>query len=75
VAKQKQAKMSIHEHLPWWATIMLGFVGLAISYSLGSRAIESGSLLQYGGCLIMFVLSIRLFIISVKKQTHGSAKR
>jgi len=52
-------------NLPRVVQFGLGIVGLLLSYAFGTRAIDTGSLLQYTGCIVMFVLSIRLFIISI----------
>lgn len=55
--------------MPRGIQILLGVVGLAIAYAFGTRAIDTGSLLQYAACALVFGLSIRLFVLALKKRT------
>lgn len=48
------------------ALFLLGMVGLALSYALATRSIDTGSLGQYGLTILVFVSSIRLFTRAIK---------
>jgi predicted tellurium resistance membrane protein TerC len=43
-------------------SIIGGIIGLILAYALVSRAIDSGSYWQYLGTVILFALSIKLFV-------------
>lgn len=51
------------------AKLALAVIGLVLAYGFGSRAIDSGSLLQYAASLVFFILSIRQLVGALKKQT------
>lgn len=40
----------------------LGVVGLILTYALATRSIDTGSLQQYGLTILVFILSIGLFV-------------
>lgn len=43
------------------ARLVMGIVGLVLAYLLVTRALDTGSLWQYLGALLLIILSIRLF--------------
>jgi hypothetical protein len=43
-----------------------GIVGVVLVYAVGTRAIDTGSLGQYGLTLLLLVLSINLFVRAVR---------
>jgi hypothetical protein len=45
-----------------------GTVGLLLAYAFASRAIETGSLMQYFIAITLLVLSIKILIRSFKTQ-------
>ncbi len=49
------------------ARIAIGITGLLLTYVLGSRALDTASWWQYGGTLLLLVLSIRLIVKAFKK--------
>lgn len=48
--------------------LVQGLAGLLLAYFLATRAIDTGSLLQYGGTFALIILSIRLFGRAYKKK-------
>ena len=54
------------------ALLLLGMVGLVLSYALATRAIDTGSLGQYALTILVFVLSIQLFVRAVKALRDDS---
>lgn len=47
------------------ARLIMGIVGLALAYVLGSRALDTASWWQYGGTLLLLILSVRLLIKAI----------
>jgi hypothetical protein len=47
--------------------VLFGIIGLVIAYVIGSRALDTGSYWEYLFMLIFFVVSIRLFIRSIRR--------
>jgi hypothetical protein len=47
---------------------LAGGLGLLLAYAFASRAIETGSLMQYAATLLLVVLSLKLLIRSFKTQ-------
>ncbi len=50
------------------ALILSAAIGLVLSYSLATRAIDTGSYWQYLGCVVFLYLSIRLILRTFKKS-------
>ena len=42
--------------------VLSGVVGIVLAYSLFTRAVDTGSLFQYGLVILILILSIRLLI-------------
>lgn len=54
------------------ALLLLGMVGLVLSYALATRAIDTGSLGQYGLTILVFALSIRLFTRAINAMRNDN---
>lgn len=52
----------------------LGTVGLVLAYILASRAIDTGSLWQYIGVLILVIYSIRFLAKAISISIHERKK-
>jgi hypothetical protein len=50
---------SLRKPLPPLANLVLAGVALGLSYLAVSRAIDTGSLLEYGIAIVLFVMGIR----------------
>jgi hypothetical protein len=48
--------------------LLAGLVGFILAYALVTRAIDTGSLLQYTGVIVLVVLSVRLIIRGLLKK-------
>lgn len=51
----------------WWALLAWAGAGFVLAYVFVSRAIDTGSLWQYFGGLVFFVISIKLLVRMIKK--------
>ena len=46
----------------------IGIIGLGLAYVLGSRALDTGSWLEYGGTLLLFVLALKRIARAIDKR-------
>ncbi len=54
------------------AALLLGLVGIALSYALVTRAIDTGSLGQYGLTFFVLILSLRLLVRALRTPRNDS---
>jgi hypothetical protein len=47
--------------------VLRAAIGFALSYAFATRAIDTGSWLQYFGAVLFLVLSIRLVVRAIRK--------
>lgn len=50
------------------AQFAMGVVGLVLGYLFATRAIDTGSWIQYGVALLLFILAIKRFARALKKR-------
>ncbi len=50
------------------AQAIMGIIGLVLGYLLLTRAIDTGSWLQYGGALLLFVLAIKRLARAMRRN-------
>lgn len=50
------------------AQALLGLIGLVLAYLLGTRAVDTGSWLQYGGTLLLFALALKRIARAIDKR-------
>ncbi len=51
--------------------LLLGVVGLVLTYALVTRAIDTGSLGQYGLTFLLLILSINVLVRTVRALRNG----
>jgi hypothetical protein len=51
--------------------LVLGLVGILLAYSLFTRAVDTGSLGQYGLVILFLILSVRILIKAKHLREHG----
>ncbi len=54
--------------------LTVALISLAAAYLIGSRALDTGSLWQYGLGLLLIIVSIRQLVRLFKKD-HGGSKK
>jgi hypothetical protein len=64
----EKPKASNHRPLPRYAHLVLVGVALGISYAALSRAIDSGSWLDYAATLLLFGLAIRHLVLAFGRR-------
>lgn len=50
------------------AQALLGVIGLVLAYLLGTRAVDTGSWMQYGGALLLFALALKRIARAIDKR-------
>ncbi len=58
-------KLKLNSHI---GHLIIGLLALATAYLVAIRAIDTGSLLQYGVLILLFVVAVNNFIKAVRKQ-------
>lgn len=53
--------------------VLLGVVELLLGYLLGSRALETGSLIEWTGTIVITILGLRSFVLAALTQRKGKA--
>ncbi len=54
--------------------ILVGLIGLILAYALATRAIDTGSLGQYGLTFLILWLSVRLIIKAARVIRYGQKR-
>jgi len=54
--------------------LIFGLIELLAAYLMGSRAIDTGSLIEYGLAIVFFVGAIHNFAKLVSKLIHGTRR-
>jgi hypothetical protein len=50
------------------AQALLGLIGLVLAYLIGTRAVDTGSWIQYGTALLLFVLALKRIARAIDKR-------
>lgn len=50
------------------AQTVMGVIGLVLAYLLGTRAVDTGSWIQYGGALLLLVLALKRIARAIDKK-------
>lgn len=50
------------------AQAVMGVIGLVLAYLLGTRAVDTGSWIQYGGALLILVLALKRIARAIDKR-------
>lgn len=51
-----------------------GIIGLILSYALFTRAVDTGSLFQYGVVILFLTLSVRLLVRAAQTKRNDSKR-
>ena len=52
--------------------VLMGLVGVVLTYALATRAIDTGSLGQYGLTIVVVIMTVRLFARAIKLVRNDS---
>lgn len=50
------------------AQALLGIIGLVLAYLLGTRAVDTGSWLQYAGALLLLILALKRIARAIDRR-------